>query len=59
MYEAVGGAAIARQIAGHADVLRRAGFEVIELDGYDHIGALATTDVIGPRLSAALAAAGW
>jgi len=39
--------------------MRRAGFTLIELDGYDHIGALATTDVVAPKLSAALAAAGW
>ncbi|MEV0568826.1 hypothetical protein [Dactylosporangium sp. NPDC050588] len=59
MYDFVGGAAIARNIRNHADELRRAGFELIELDGHDHIGALADTDLIAPRLSAALAKAGW
>lgn len=59
MYDFVGGAAIARHIRAHAGDLRDAGFELIELDGQDHIGALASTDVIAPRLSAALAAAGW
>jgi hypothetical protein len=58
MYDVVGGAAIARRIAAHADDLRQAGFTLIELDGYDHIGALAATEVIAPKLSAALAAAG-
>jgi hypothetical protein len=59
MYEAVGGGAIARRIAAQADDLRRTGFTLIELDGYDHIGALTATEVIAPRLTAALASAGW
>ncbi|HEY7430998.1 MAG TPA: hypothetical protein VH641_09720 [Streptosporangiaceae bacterium] len=59
MYDAVGGGAIARRIAGQAAGLRRTGFTLIELDGYDHIGALTATDVIAPKLAAALAAAGW
>jgi hypothetical protein len=32
---------------------------LIELDGHDHIGALAATDLIAPALSAALARAPW
>ncbi len=59
MYDAVGGGAIARRIAGQADGLRRTGFTLIELEGYDHIGALTATDVIAPRLAEALAAASW
>lgn len=59
MYDFVGGAAIARQIRAHADDLREVGFELIELEGQDHVGALATTDLIAPQLSAALARAGW
>lgn len=59
MYEVVGGSAIARRIHAHTDDLRRVGFEVIRFDGYDHIGALAGTDVIAPALSAALAASNW
>ncbi|HWO63118.1 MAG TPA: hypothetical protein VNO31_24105 [Umezawaea sp.] len=59
MHDVVGGSHIARRVRAHAEPLRRAGFELIEFDGLDHIGALATTDVIGPRLSAALTAAGW
>lgn len=58
MYEAVGGGAIARRVTAHAERLREVGFELIEFEGYDHIAALATTDVVAPRLSAALAAAG-
>ncbi|WP_067173452.1 alpha/beta fold hydrolase [Microtetraspora niveoalba] len=59
MYDYVGGSAIARRIIGHSEALRQAGFEVIEFEGLDHIAGLATADVIAPRLSAALAAAGW
>lgn len=59
MYDLVGGAAIARRICAQAGELRRAGFDLIEFDGCDHIAALASTDVVAPRLSAALAAAGW
>jgi hypothetical protein len=59
MYDVVGGGAIARRISDHADQLRSAGFELIAFDGYDHIAALATTDVIAPRLITALATAHW
>ncbi|HEX6345262.1 hypothetical protein [Umezawaea sp.] len=59
MHDVVGGSAIARRVRAHAEPLRRAGFELIEFDGLDHIGALASTDVIAPRLSGALADAGW
>jgi hypothetical protein len=59
MYDAVGGGAIARRIAGQADDLRRTGFTLIELDGYDHIGALTATGVIAPQLAGALADADW
>ncbi|MFS8198392.1 alpha/beta fold hydrolase [Streptomyces sp. CWNU-52B] len=59
MYDFVGGAAIARHIRAHADALRAVGFELIEIEGQDHIGALATTDVIAPRLLAALGKADW
>lgn len=58
MYDYTGGSAIARRIAEHTGRLRRVGFEVIELDGLDHIAGLAATDVIVPRLAAALASAG-
>ncbi|MGH3377673.1 MAG: alpha/beta fold hydrolase [Actinoallomurus sp.] len=59
MYDFVGGAAIARHIRAHAEELREVGFELIEFDGQDHIGALATTELVAPRLSAALAETGW
>lgn len=59
MYEFVGGGAVARRIRDHAGELRGVGFEVIAFDDLDHIGALATTGEVAPRLSAALAAAGW
>lgn len=59
MYDFVGGAAIARHIHAHSEELRGVGFELVEFEGYDHIGALATTDVVVPRVSAALAKAGW
>ncbi|GAA0958228.1 hypothetical protein [Actinocorallia libanotica] len=59
MYDYTGGSAIARRITEHTGKLRHAGFEVIELEGLDHIAGLAATDVIVPRLTAALAAAGW
>ncbi|MEH1017868.1 hypothetical protein V6U90_33005 [Micromonospora sp. CPCC 206060] len=59
MYDFVGGAAIARHIRAHTDQLHGIGFDTIEFDGQDHIGALATTDLIAPRLTAALARAGW
>ncbi|MBB4930630.1 pimeloyl-ACP methyl ester carboxylesterase [Lipingzhangella halophila] len=59
MYDFVGGAAIARHIRAHADELRTVGFELIEVDGQDHIGALATTDVIAPQLSAVLDKTDW
>ncbi|MEO3784197.1 hypothetical protein ABGB12_12755 [Actinocorallia sp. B10E7] len=59
MYDYTGGSAIARRVTEHTEQLRHAGFEVIEFEGLDHIAALATTDVIAPRLAAALTAAGW
>lgn len=59
MYDFVGGAAIARQIRAHTEELHRVGFEVIEFEGRDHIGALAETDLVAPRLASALAKAGW
>ena len=55
MYELVGGSAIARRIAAQADELRAAGFELIAFEGQDHIGALAETGLVAPRLSEALA----
>ncbi len=59
MYDFVGGAAIARHIRSRAAQLNEVGFELIEIEGQDHIGALATTDVVAPLLTAALARAGW
>lgn len=59
MYQFVGGSAIARRIAEEAEELRQLGFTLIEFDGYDHIDGLASTDQVAPKLSAALAAAGW
>ncbi len=59
MYQYTGGSAIARRIVEHTGRLHDAGFEVIEFEDLDHIAGLATADVIAPRLSAALAAAGW
>ncbi|MEV4512221.1 hypothetical protein AB0K00_25055 [Dactylosporangium sp. NPDC049525] len=59
MYDFVGGAAIARNIRSRAAQLSEVGFELIEIDGQDHIGALAATDVVAPLLIAALAKAGW
>jgi hypothetical protein len=59
MYDFVGGAAIARRIRSHAPELARAGFEVIELDGRDHIAALAETDTVTAHLFAALDKAGY
>ncbi|GAB2866523.1 hypothetical protein GCM10027176_80310 [Actinoallomurus bryophytorum] len=59
MYDFVGGAAIARHIRAHADELRETGFELIEFEGQDHIGALATTDLVAPQLAAALSKTGW
>ncbi len=59
MYDFVGGAAIARTIRAHAGDLLGAGFDLIELEGHDHIAALADTDLIAPQLSAALAKSGW
>ncbi|MGW3954036.1 alpha/beta fold hydrolase [Streptomyces sp. NPDC004752] len=59
MHDYVGGAAIARRIAEHAGELRALGFQIIELDGQDHIGALAETDLIAPQLAAALGKSGW
>jgi hypothetical protein len=59
MYDFVGGAAIARHIRTHADDLRGTGFELIEFEGQDHIGALATTDLVAPQLAAALSKTGW
>lgn len=56
MYDLVGGSAIARTVAAHAGELRAAGFELVAIDGQDHIGALASTDLVAPRLSEALAA---
>lgn len=59
MHDYVGGSAIARRVSGHAETLRHVGFQVIEFEGLDHIAGLATADVVTPKLSAALAAAGW
>ena len=59
MHDFVGGAAIARRIAAQTGDLRGTGFDVIAFDGYDHIEALASTEAVAPRLSAALATAGW
>lgn len=58
-YDYVGGSAIARRVRDHSEELRQAGFQVIEFEGLDHIAGLAEADVVAPRLSAALAAAGW
>jgi pimeloyl-ACP methyl ester carboxylesterase len=59
MYDFVGGAAIARHLHARAEELREIGFELIELDGHDHIGALAATELIASRLTAALAGSTW
>lgn len=59
MYNYVSGSAIARRIREHSTQLRAVGFDVIELEGLDHIAGLATADQVAPRLSAALAIAGW
>jgi hypothetical protein len=48
-----------RHIRAQNAELRRAGFELIEFNDHDHIGALASTDPVAPELSAALARAGW
>lgn len=58
MYDYVGGSAIAR-VRDRAGQLRRAGFEVIEFEGLDHIAGLAEAPLVASKLSAALAAAGW
>lgn len=59
MRDVLGGAVIARRVRETTGDLRAAGFEVIELDGLDHIAGLSTTGVVAPRLSEALASAGW
>ncbi|WP_396447457.1 alpha/beta fold hydrolase, partial [Actinomadura sp.] len=59
MYDYVGGSAIARRVRETAGDLRRAGFEVIEFEGLDHIAGLAEAPLVAPKLAAALAAAGW
>lgn len=59
MYDYVGGGAIARRLRDRSRELRQAGFEVLEFEGLDHIAGLAEADVVAPRLSAALASAGW
>jgi hypothetical protein len=59
MYDFVGGAAIARHIRAHADELRATGFEVFEVEGEDHIGALAGTELIAPPLLALLGKTTW
>jgi hypothetical protein len=38
--------------------VRRLGFELITLKGYDHIGASSATDDLVPKLTPELAAAG-
>jgi hypothetical protein len=48
MHDFVGGAAIARHIRAHAEKLRGVGFELIEFEDQDHVGALATTDLDRP-----------
>lgn len=59
MHDFVGGAAIARHIRAHAGELRGLGFEVIEIAGQDHVGALVETELVGTRLRAGLAKAPW
>jgi pimeloyl-ACP methyl ester carboxylesterase len=59
MYPYVGGSAIARRIRAEVGRLLGNGFQVIEFEGLDHIAGLANVDAVAPRLSAALAAAGW
>jgi pimeloyl-ACP methyl ester carboxylesterase len=59
MYDYVGGSAIASRISGHTEVLRQAGFEVIEFKGLDHIAGLANGDLVASKLVDALARAGW
>ena len=59
MYDFVGGAAIAWHNRAHEPELRELGFEVIELAAQDHIGALAETDLVAPRLLTALAEHPW
>lgn len=55
----VGGTAVTPH--NHADEpeLRDLGFEVIELAGHDHIGAMAQLDVVLPWLTEALAGCTW
>jgi hypothetical protein len=59
MYQHVGGSAIAHRIREHSAALRHNGFAVLEFDGLDHIAGLASADLVAPKLSAELAAAGW
>ncbi|WP_147341143.1 alpha/beta fold hydrolase [Actinomadura logoneensis] len=59
MYDLVGGSAIARRTRADTARLEELGFTVLAFDGLDHIGGLAATDVVGPRLDAALSSAGW
>ncbi|ACU74694.1 hypothetical protein Caci_5836 [Catenulispora acidiphila DSM 44928] len=58
-FDPAGGTAIGRH--NHADEpeLRDLGFEVIEVAGHDHIGALAQIDVVLPQLAEALAGSKW
>jgi hypothetical protein len=58
MYDFVGGAAIARHDHADEPELLELGFEVIEVEGHDHIGALAEGDV-APRLMEALDGSQW
>ncbi|HEY1915059.1 MAG TPA: hypothetical protein VGH27_05715 [Streptosporangiaceae bacterium] len=59
MYEVTGGAATAHHIGGQRERLREAGFELIAIEGQDHVGALAATAEVAPRLAAALKQADW
>ncbi|RMI39556.1 hypothetical protein EBO15_29290 [Actinomadura harenae] len=59
MFDLVGGSAIARRNRADTARLEELGFGVLEFEGLDHIGGLADMDAVGPRLNAALAAAGW
>ena len=53
------GGRIAGRNRADARQLRELGFEVLEIDGQDHIGGLAETDLIAPRILAALGEDGW
>ena len=44
---------------GQQEWLREAGFELTAIEGQVHVGGLAATGQVAPRLAAALRQAGW